>query len=53
MPLKNYTTEVSALKSIGEIQGNLVAHGATAVMKDSQTLYELIASRGFLLTEGR
>ncbi len=32
MPLKNYTTEASAMKSIGEIQGNLVAHGARAIM---------------------
>jgi hypothetical protein len=28
MPLKNYTTQISAMKSIGEIQGKLVAHGA-------------------------
>jgi len=32
MPLKNYTTEVPAMKSIGEIQGNLVAHGARSIM---------------------
>ena len=32
MPLKNYTTEMSAAKSIGEIQGKLVAHGASAIM---------------------
>lgn len=32
MPLKNYTTEVSAMKSVGEIQGKLVAHGAQAIM---------------------
>ena len=32
MPLKNYTTEVAAMKSIGQIQGNLVAHGASAIM---------------------
>lgn len=34
MPLKNYTTEVSALKSLGEIQVILVAHGARAIMID-------------------
>lgn len=28
MPLKNYTTQISAMKSIGEIQGKLIAHGA-------------------------
>jgi hypothetical protein len=32
MPLKNYTTEVSSMKSIGEIQGKLVAHGATDIL---------------------
>lgn len=30
--LKNYTTEITALKSIGEIQKILVAHGARAIM---------------------
>ena len=34
MPIKNYTTEIAAMKSIGEIQGNLVAHGARAIMID-------------------
>lgn len=32
MPLKNYTTEVSAMKSLGQVQGNLVAHGARAII---------------------
>jgi hypothetical protein len=32
MPIKNYTTEIPAMKSIGQIQGNLVAHGARAIM---------------------
>jgi len=32
MPLKNYTTEISAMKSIGQIQGNLVAHGASSIL---------------------
>jgi len=32
MPLKNYTTEIPAMKSIGQIQGNLVAHGATSIV---------------------
>lgn len=32
MPLKNYTTEIPAMKSIGEIQGNLLAHGARKIM---------------------
>jgi hypothetical protein len=32
MPLKNYTTEIPAMKSIGQIQGNLVAHGARDIL---------------------
>lgn len=32
MPIANYSTTVTAMKSIGEIQGILVAHGATAIM---------------------
>ena len=34
MPIKNYTTEIPAIKSIGEIQGNLVSHGAKSIMID-------------------
>ena len=34
MPIKNYTTVISAMKSVGEIQGNLVTHGARAIMVD-------------------
>jgi hypothetical protein len=34
MPLKNYTTTVSAMKSISQIQENLVKHGAKAVRID-------------------
>ena len=32
MPIANYTTSVDALKSVGEIQGILVGHGARAIM---------------------
>lgn len=32
MPIANYSTTVPAMKSIGEIQGILVAHGAKAIM---------------------
>lgn len=32
VPLKNYSTEISAMKSLGEIQGNLAAHGAVSIM---------------------
>ena len=34
MAIANYTTEVPALKSLGEIQGMLVAHGARSIMID-------------------
>jgi len=34
MPIKNYTTGINFMKSIGEIQGCLVAHGAKAIMID-------------------
>jgi len=33
-PIANYTTTVTAPKSIGEIQGMLVAHGATHILMD-------------------
>lgn len=33
-PIANYSTTVTALKSIGEIQGMLVAHGATHILMD-------------------
>lgn len=32
MKIKNYTSEVSVFKSIGEIQGALAEHGATRIM---------------------
>ncbi len=34
MPIANYSTEVTALKSIGEIQGILVAHRAEHILMD-------------------
>lgn len=33
-PIANYSTTVTALKSIGEIQGMLVAHGAKHILTD-------------------
>jgi hypothetical protein len=33
-PIANYTTTVTAMKSIGEIQGILVAHGARRILTD-------------------
>ena len=34
MPIKNYTTKVQAVQTVGEIQGLLAAHGARRVMMD-------------------
>ncbi len=34
MPIANYTTDVPAMRSVGEIQGILVGHGARAIMID-------------------
>ncbi len=52
MPLKNYTSEVSAMKSIGQIQENLVVHGARAIMinYDAQKQPE---SMSFILVVGK
>ena len=33
-PIKNYTTKVPAVQTVGEIQGILAAHGARKVMMD-------------------
>lgn len=33
MPIKNYTTKIDVFKTIGEIQGNLVRHGARQIMQ--------------------
>lgn len=40
MSLLNYTTEVAAMKSIGEIQGKLVAHGATSIIVNFSSDHE-------------
>lgn len=34
MPIKNYTTKIPAVQTVGEIQGILAAHGARKVMMD-------------------
>lgn len=34
MPLLKYTTTIDALKTVGEIQGILVAHGAKSILMD-------------------
>lgn len=37
MPIKNYTTEVNATRTIGEISDQLVSHGARRVQVDYDT----------------
>ena len=34
MPIKNYTTKIPAVQTVGEIQGLLAAHGARKIMMD-------------------
>ena len=34
MPLLNYTTKVNVYTTLGEIQGQLVAHGAKKIVQD-------------------
>ncbi len=34
MALLNYTTTIEAMKTVGEIQGNLAAHGAKSILID-------------------
>lgn len=51
MPIANYSTTVPAIKSIGEIQGILVTHGAKAIMmtfddnKEAQGLSFIFATQ--------
>lgn len=33
-PLLNYTTQIEAIKTVGEIQGILAAHGAKSILTD-------------------
>ena len=37
MPLKNYTTKIPALQTVGEIQGLLATHGARQIMMEYTT----------------
>ena len=34
MPIMNYTTKVDVFATLGEIQGQLVKHGAKKIMQD-------------------
>ena len=37
MPLLNYTTQIEAIKTVGEIQGILAGHGAKSILVDYAT----------------
>ena len=43
MPIKNYTTKVPAVQTVGEIQGILASHGARKVMMDYDDNGKVIA----------
>ena len=47
MPIANYSTTVEALKTVGEIQGILIGHGAKSILMD----YEkgIIKSLSFMI----
>jgi len=49
MPIKNYTTKVSADRSINEIQSMLVNHGATGVLFEYEQGTGRIAALKFVL----
>lgn len=50
MPIKNYTTKVSANQSIREIQDSLVAHGATQVLLEYEKGTGKIQALNFMLS---
>ena len=52
MPIKNYTTKVSAAQTMGEIQGILAAHGARKVMMDFSETGEAEAVTFALMLNG-
>ena len=58
MPIKNYTTVVSAYESLGQIQGMLAAHGANKILVEYDAgapvgvMFSLVVdgqTQGFLL----
>lgn len=49
MPIKNYTTQVPANRSIEEIQNSLVAHGATGFMLEYEKGTGRISALKFIL----
>lgn len=53
MPIKNYTTKISAAQTMGEIQGILATHGARKVMMDFNEKGEAEAVTFALLLNGQ
>lgn len=43
MPLLNYTTKVNVYTTLGEIQGQLVKHGAKKIMQDYDDKQRIVA----------
>ena len=43
MPLLNYTTQIEASKTVGQIHGILVAHGAQAVLTNYDTQGQIVS----------
>lgn len=52
MPIKNYTTNVPAVQTVGEIQGLLAAHGARKVMMDYSEIGKVEAVTFGLMLNG-
>lgn len=52
MPIKNYTTKVAAVQTVGEIQGILASHGARKVMMDYDACGKVTALTFTLQTPG-
>jgi hypothetical protein len=48
MPLANYTTSVEAIKTVGEIQGILVGHGAREILMNYDE-HGIIESLSFII----
>ena len=43
MPLLNYTTQIEASKTVGQIHGILVAHGAQAILTNYDTQGQIVS----------
>ncbi len=52
MPIKNYTSRVPAVQTVGEIQGILAAHGARKVMMDYDATGKVTSVTFAMMTAG-